>query len=334
MRSSPLSIIFCLFKLVESTERHATFATLSYNKSELIRELVTPFMGYFVCDYFLGNEMHEFADIAAPTAQQLTTAEDAEKIKAGDLVYVQVSLLEMFVAKYLQGITARFLLVTGQWREPYLTLDQSVDRRYMALKNSDQISTAIMNNRFVVHWFMQNPHIEHEKVGGIPYGIFHGGLEAYANALRIRAGALNKTSAVALTYFSATHWSRAPLIEAAKKKGIMQAGKVDPPVFYKMLAESYFVFSPVGDRPDCYRHWESIGLGALPICNCPHAYIPLFRDNMLFVAHSDFSLLAQLSDTWALSTYHVPNRRLVLVAHWRQHFEDTRRKLGFRTQTY
>ena len=32
--------------------------------------------------------------------------------------------------------------------------------------------------------------------------------------------------------------------------------------FYEKVAVSRFLISPHGDRPDCYRHWEAIGLAA------------------------------------------------------------------------
>jgi hypothetical protein len=37
--------------------------------------------------------------------------------------------------------------------------------------------------------------------------------------------------------------------------------------YYEEISNYKYVISPHGDRPDCYRHWESIGLGAVPIAN-------------------------------------------------------------------
>jgi hypothetical protein len=37
--------------------------------------------------------------------------------------------------------------------------------------------------------------------------------------------------------------------------------------YYAELAKYKYVISPHGDRPDCYRHWEAIGLGVIPIAN-------------------------------------------------------------------
>jgi hypothetical protein len=31
------------------------------------------------------------------------------------------------------------------------------------------------------------------------------------------------------------------------------------------MANSTYIFSPNGDRPECYRHYEAIGIGTVPI---------------------------------------------------------------------
>lgn len=115
-----------------------------------------------------------------------------------------------------------------------------------------------------------------------------------------------------------THPSRDPLIAAAKETN---ESRLNPFEFYKILAASRFIFSPVGDRPDCYRHWEAIGLGTIPICNCPAIFNTLFHDSMLYVADGDYKLMLGMSSKWATSVYHNPDRRLILTQHWRKHFE-------------
>jgi hypothetical protein len=41
--------------------------------------------------------------------------------------------------------------------------------------------------------------------------------------------------------------------------------KSDQETYFKNLAKSKFVISPHGNFPDCYRHWESMYLSAIPI---------------------------------------------------------------------
>lgn len=74
---------------------------------------------------------------------------------------------------------------------------------------------------------------------------------------------------------------------------------VDPPLrrqtysdvvdFYLALAQSIFVFSPVGTGLDCYRHWESMALGAIPIVDYSPTNARLFR-NLPVLLVDDFLL--------------------------------------------
>jgi hypothetical protein len=297
-------------------------STLTLNESNLIMKFVNPFTGYFICDYYLdigGSEVSSFSDMSPPTAVKLGTPDDARKLKAGDSLYVQVNFLEFFVTNYLPLLNKPLFLFTGQWQLPYLP--SLVTRKI----NAEQITSMILNSSVIIHWSMQNPHIINPKVSPMPYGILHENLATYARVLR-NSGILKKKNSVSLVPYLNTHLSRGPLIAAANEANLSRLNPFD---FYTRVAASQFILSPVGDRPDCYRHWEAIGLGAIPICNCPEAFRYLFRDNMFFVADRDLKLILGMSDTWAQSAYHVPDRRLIFVEHWRTHFDKLKMKLGF-----
>lgn len=71
------------------------FSSLSTKKSELIKQLVNPFMGYFICDYYLdivnaSSEVPCFADFSPPSAAKLSTPGDIGKITMGESLYVQI----------------------------------------------------------------------------------------------------------------------------------------------------------------------------------------------------------------------------------------------------
>ena len=36
-------------------------------------------------------------------------------------------------------------------------------------------------------------------------------------------------------------------------------------LFHETLREHRYVISPNGDRPECFRHYEALGLGTIPI---------------------------------------------------------------------
>ena len=56
--------------------------------------------------------------------------------------------------------------------------------------------------------------------------------------------------------------------------------------YCRRIAQARFILSPPGDRFECYRHWEAIGVGAVPICDCPAPYAQLFSGWMLLARNS------------------------------------------------
>jgi len=116
--------------------------------------------------------------------------------------------------------------------------------------------------------------------------------------------------------------------------------------YYARMMTTQYVNSPRGDRPDCYRHWEAIGLGAIPVSNLAwYPFKPLFGSSMVFAPEfdSEDTLLGAgqpfvgkqtpqvagqaheiylkmltpgpAGDAWR-PLYSPPDRSLALVAHW------------------
>ena len=78
----------------------------------------------------------------------------------------------------------------------------------------------------------------------------------------------------------ANHYSR---IHVPQGTSLPNAGD-----FYDRLAVSQYVSSPRGDRPDCFRHLEAIGLGCVPISNIPWFFFKdLYGSSMLFAPQCD-----------------------------------------------
>ena len=46
--------------------------------------------------------------------------------------------------------------------------------------------------------------------------------------------------------------------------------KLKRPQFYAMLSQHDYVMSPNGDRPECYQHYEALGLGTVPLTQLDH----------------------------------------------------------------
>jgi hypothetical protein len=85
--------------------------------------------------------------------------------------------------------------------------------------------------------------------------------------------------------------------------------------FYKKMGEAEFLLSPIGDRDDCYRHYECIGLGTIPISNIGETYKPIFNENMYYC---DIDKMVTILDTGVIDcSYSMPNRDLICYDYHR-----------------
>lgn len=99
-----------------------------------------------------------------------------------------------------------------------------------------------------------------------------------------------------------------------------------PPVsletYYRNMAQSKFVFSPNGDRPECYRHYEAIGLGAVPITQLDPWIHRHLQGNIVFN-----NTIWNVSYFWNSSSrvdgyqYREPNREMAFEDYWKLYAE-------------
>lgn len=93
--------------------------------------------------------------------------------------------------------------------------------------------------------------------------------------------------------------------------------KLPPSEYYRTMHESRYVLSPDGDRPECYRHYEAIGLGTVPITQLhPHLYRHLAGS---VVFNETKWNLSEMETT--LSPSPKVNRRLLFEEYWMEYVE-------------
>ena len=85
--------------------------------------------------------------------------------------------------------------------------------------------------------------------------------------------------------------------------------------YYNKMAESKFIISPIGDRDDCYRHYESIGLGSIPVSNINILYKNIFGKNMYY---TDIEEMVNIINTKNINTEYIePNKDLICFFYHR-----------------
>ncbi len=114
---------------------------------------------------------------------------------------------------------------------------------------------SVRQNPMVGHWFSQNPIYESDATySAFPYGIEKVTWEAYAAVLLEHSERQRKDTLVEHLSLGITN----------PERRILPVIPFQPPECYRNISSAKFLISPPGDRPECYRHWEAIGLGRCP----------------------------------------------------------------------
>ena len=92
-------------------------------------------------------------------------------------------------------------------------------------------------------------------------------------------------------------------------------GLVSYTEFLSSILNAQFVISTSGDRDDCYRHYECIGLNAIPISNIGGGYKEIFGDNLIY-SNAEEMLNMLHSNGEDLVNYIPPNRDNITISYW------------------
>jgi hypothetical protein len=125
------------------------------------------------------------------------------------------------------------------------------------------------------HWFSTNISCEHPKLTAIPIGILNTRFNP-ENAPNLVLATSQKTHKSPTAYVNFhvggptekadyRHKRQAIYDQFAGKEWTVLASRVPPKEYLSEMAKHQFVVSPPGHGPDCYRHWEAMYLGSIPI---------------------------------------------------------------------
>lgn len=175
-----------------------------------------------------------------------------------DTVYVPFTRVEHFVTNLLPEIDDNkpIVVISGQWYLVNAVKDDTIQR--------------LLDHSSVAAWFCQNLDVyaanftRHPKVLPFPYGSFDAPFrhlytkrkQFLEHVARVRQTESRRIAGLHLGYFGGTSTDRT---------GIPKGPKQPTVEYYDSLASSRYIFSPNGDRPECYRHFEAIGLGTIAI---------------------------------------------------------------------
>jgi hypothetical protein len=111
-----------------------------------------------------------------------------------------------------------------------------------------------------------------------------------------------------------------------------------PPVeYYRKVAQHDYVLSPNGDRPECFRTYEALGLGTIPVTELdPHYYWHLKDGPIIYNNNNNNNQVAGDDDYWNITRLEQSLRprsalrNMVLEEYWMEYVEWTvGRQLGW-----
>lgn len=266
--------------------------------------IITPIMSYLLCDHYYATELNpgdgKYVEMKfVPRGNDLLAKRNYGTVREGDWIAVQMDLLEQFIDIVVPHVNGKFVLLTTQLHMPPLTYGPLAER--------------VLNDGKVLLWASQNPMCTHPKYMGIPYGIHHNSVNTYIEFVKRaetepKHGVYNAPVSIH-PHLPQDHVRRLPgiisILDTYHAKDAYHAN----------LARAEFVVSTSGDRDDTYRHYECIGLSAVPVSTIPEMYRQIFGDNMIYTDKHGLS-------TWLQGTpcaeYHAPNRDMITVAYWQE----------------
>ena len=149
-----------------------------------------------------------------------------------------------------------------------------------------------------------------------PYGIHHLDIENYVRYYKNCEKQRN-----ILNQYSAVH-PHLPENHVRRNYDVFGKGtgeKLPYETYLKNIAQSEFVISTGGDREDCHRHYECIGLGAIPVSNISTVYKDIFGDNMIF---STPEQMIRMLETKQLPHYNPPNKDILTLSYWKNKISE------------
>jgi len=284
---------------------------ISLENKNPVEYLVTPVAPYFICNHFISNEIHysnsyKYIGIHLELkANDLIKNKNYNDIKNFEIIQVQVDLFDFFYDEILPIIiknNIKVVIITSQWHLPQIQRNDKTDN--------------LLNNSNIILWISQNPIYENnEKYMAFPYGICHTNINDYVNFIKLNDINTDKNIKI-LNQYASVH-QHLPNNHIRKKYDIFgkNSGKViNYTEFLTTILNSEFVISTSGDRDDCYRHYECIGLNAIPVSNINDGYKDIFDDNMIYSNAEE--MINMISKNIVNYIYKKPNRAILTISYW------------------
>ena len=221
------------------------------------REIHFPYKEFPTSDpYITGSTVRSYADFKLDPISDF----NPNDVKAGDIIFIIVDLLETFFTSYHPNI-----------KEPYIILmhhffgesDDPLPGKYACYLDDEKL----------LAWFGINPDIVHPKFHPMPLGIANPNYSPGNKGIFDKC--INKYRNCEkndLLYVNFSTWTnpeyREPVLAYFKEKDFVKYAQFknnDIENYLIDVSKCKFVLSPRGHGLDCFRTWEALLMGSFPI---------------------------------------------------------------------
>ncbi len=262
-----------------------------------VNEIVTPYTGFIVSNYYYSNEIEFFKYSWLNPRSKRINKRRASRIKPMSVVYCQTDMLKNFVEKYLPYVNNPIILISGKWQLP-------------GLEQKD-LAKEILADKKIFTWFSQNQIFEDLPIQPFPYGVRIDNSSEFLS-LRWRSDSLRESNPLIPYARVHTHTPNEYREFRIKLQNRMNILKTFQDYKNDLISHKYVVCTP-GDRPDTYRHWETLACGAIPVCLDHANFRKLFGESAVYVKQFDEASIFK-----ALQADHKYNKSLINVDYWRE----------------
>ena len=323
-------------------------------KSEYLQEFINKLTPYLICHHFIATEIRPTIrvlaqenglyetfnsyigyEFGAPGNLELRATDLLRKrnlwvIKTGDIINVQVDCLKYFldeVIPWLEMTKTQVIIITGQYHLPQL--------------KKGIISEILLNHPNILLWLCIEPiynESHHHKFMALPIGFSDTTIQSYMDFIKTRISDNPSTSPIwdkpdliintpstVHPHLSMNHIRRTHPIFGAKS-----GARIPYEEYLYRILKAQFVMSPTGDRDDCHRHYESIGLGAIPISNLSETYLPIFpNDNIISTTADEMGRIYTDQKLPPGIEYKIPNSDILTTEYWIDKINTRLAMLGY-----
>lgn len=237
--------------------------------------------------------------------------------QAGEIVYARAAWRAPWRAQLVESIQAPVVLVTSFY-------DPAI--KPMAVEEMFQPGSPIR------HWFGVQAHVTHPRLTAMPVGV-EGSMVPVLQAGERRTV---RDIPLYLNFRTANSYQRAEVIRPvlwqrfARQDAWVVADAWDaanPSVYVNQLGRSQFVLSPPGFAWDCYRTYEAMAMGAIPIVQRKRP-VTDHLEALPCVLVDDWSEVTRerLQREW--ETRQVKDCRTLSMSYWRERIQETAKQIS------